>query len=190
MHQLRGHVVWRLLQRSVTSQGKQEWTYADVGVGKAGLGERLRKAKVTQFDEVVLVEENCPDQNKHEPKSSQSVCTRTIVWFQVSMENLWPPLPPVIRPSTTASATVPVRVVTVVQGEENLHEVVPDGIFRDWPVLALGLLDDGGEVATSAVLHEDVEDACVAVDVAVVIAYDVFMVEVLENVTIEGDDKA
>ena len=116
-------------------------------------------------------------------------CIRTIVGFQVSVQNLWPPFSPVIRPPTTASATVPVWMVTMVEGKENLHKVVPDGVFWDGSILSLSLLDDGGEVATTAVLHEDVKDACVAVDVAVVIAYNVLVVEVLENVPIEGHDK-
>lgn len=75
-------------------------------------------------------------------------------------------------------------MMTVVEGEQNLHEVVPDSVFGYGPVLALCLLDDGGEVATTAVFHEDVENARVAVDVAVVIAYNVFVVKVLQNVTI------
>lgn len=77
----------------------------------------------------------------------------------------------------------------MVEGEEDLHEVIPDGVFRNRSALALCLLDDGGEIATTAVFHKDVEDASVAVDVAVVIAYNVFVVEVLQDVTIDSDGK-
>jgi hypothetical protein len=40
------------------------------------------------------------------------------------------------------------------------------------------LLDDGGKIAPSAVLHDDVEDAGVAVDMAVMISNNMFMLEV------------
>lgn len=40
----------------------------------------------------------------------------------------------------------------------------------------LGLFDDAGEVTTTAVLHDDVEDASISVDVTVVISYDVFVI--------------
>ena len=40
----------------------------------------------------------------------------------------------------------------------------------------LRLFDDAGEVTTTTVLHEDVEDAGVSVYVSVVISYDVFVV--------------
>ena len=69
----------------------------------------------------------------------------------------------------------------MVEGKENLHKVVPDGVFRYGSVLALGLLDDGGEVATTAVFHEDVEDAGVAVDIAVVVSDDVLVVQIFQD---------
>ena len=72
--------------------------------------------------------------------------------------------------------------VTVVESEENLHEIVPDRVFWDGTAVSLGLFDDAGEVAAAAVLHENVEDAGVAVDVAVVVAHDVVVVEVLQDV--------
>ncbi len=71
----------------------------------------------------------------------------------------------------------------MIESEEDLHKVVPDGIFRDRSSVSLGLLDDAREVSSATVLHEDVEDAGVAVDVAVVIAYYVFVVEVFEDVS-------
>ena len=73
-------------------------------------------------------------------------------------------------------------MVAVVQREQKLHEVIPDSVFRDGPALTLCLLDDRGEVAATTVLHEDVHDACLAVDVTVMIAHNMFMVEVLEDV--------
>lgn len=48
----------------------------------------------------------------------------------------------------------------------------------------LCLFDDSRQVASAAVFHEDVEDAGFAVDVAVVVADDVFVVEVFEDVTV------
>ncbi len=74
-------------------------------------------------------------------------------------------------------------MVTIVEGKEDLHEVVPDGIFWDKSIMSLSLLDDGGEVTTATEFHEDVEDARIAIDVSVMIAYDVLVVEVLEDIT-------
>ena len=73
--------------------------------------------------------------------------------------------------------------MTVVESEEDLHEIVPDGVFWDRSAVSLGLFDDAGEVAAAAVFHEDVEYPGVAVDIAVVIAYDVFVMQVFEDVT-------
>lgn len=73
-------------------------------------------------------------------------------------------------------------MVTVVECEEDLHEVVPDGVFWNCSVVSLGMLDDGAQVAAPTVLHEDVENTGVAVNMSVVITYDVFVVEVLEDV--------
>lgn len=42
----------------------------------------------------------------------------------------------------------------------------------------LGLLDDGREVAPAAIFHHDVEDASVAINVAVVIAHNVLMMQI------------
>ena len=47
----------------------------------------------------------------------------------------------------------------------------------------LCLFDDAGEVTTTTVLHEDVEDAGVSVYVSVVISYDVFVVQVFEDIS-------
>lgn len=45
------------------------------------------------------------------------------------------------------------------------------------------MFDDAGEVAAAAVLHDNVEDASISVDVSVVISYDVFVVQVFENIS-------
>ena len=50
-------------------------------------------------------------------------------------------------------------------------------------VLFRRLLDDGGEIATAAVLHEDVENASVSVKISVVVSYNVVMMKILENVS-------
>ena len=76
-----------------------------------------------------------------------------------------------------------VWMVTIVEGKEDLHKVVPDGIFWDGSAVSLGLFDDAREVAAAAVFHEDVEYPGVAVDITVMIAYNVFVVQVFEDVT-------
>lgn len=61
---------------------------------------------------------------------------------------------------------------------------MPYCVLGNQPVVFLCLLDDGGKVTTSAILHEDVEDASFSVNVSVVIAYNVFMIKVLKNVSV------
>lgn len=80
-----------------------------------------------------------------------------------------------------------VWMVTIVEGKEDLHEVVPDGIFWNESIVPLRLLDHGGEVATAAKFHEDVENTRIAVNVSVMIAYNVLVMEVLQDVTGEGE---
>lgn len=102
------------------------------------------------------------------------------------MQNLWPSLLSLFPIPGTAGTTRPsvsIGMVTVIQREQDLHEIAPDGVFRNRSSGALGLFDDGGEVAAAAVFHDDVEDAGIAVDVAVVIAYNVFVVEVFEDIS-------
>ena len=89
---------------------------------------------------------------------------------------------PVSSAHATRSSMTAVWMMAVVEGKEDLHEIVPDGIFWNETIMSLCLLDDGGEVAIAAVLHEDVHDACFAVDVAVMVAYNMFMVEIFEDV--------
>jgi hypothetical protein len=48
--------------------------------------------------------------------------------------------------------------------------------FRNKAVVLLGLLDHRGQVTASAVLHEDVQCPCVAVNVAVIVLHDVIVV--------------
>ncbi len=45
------------------------------------------------------------------------------------------------------------------------------------------LFDDGGQVTTSTVFHEDVENARIPVDVSVDVSYNVFVVKVFEDVS-------
>jgi len=66
---------------------------------------------------------------------------------------------------------------------ENLGEIVPDGVFGYGSVLFRCLLDDSGEVTTATVLHEDVENSSVSVDISVVVSYNVVVMKVLENVS-------
>ena len=95
----------------------------------------------------------------------------------------------VCSPHATRSSMSAVWMMAIVEGKEDLHKVVPDGILWDESIMSLGLLYDGGEVTTTTEFHEDVKDAGIAVYVSVMIAYNVFMMEVLENVTIGSDDK-
>ena len=96
-------------------------------------------------------------------------------------------LPVAVRGAhTTCPAVSAIGMMAVVEREEDLHEIVPDGVFGNESVMSLGLFDDGGEVAASTEFHEDVQNACIAVNVSVVIAYNVFVMEVLEDVARRG----
>ena len=86
--------------------------------------------------------------------------------------------------SAQTSLPLSIRVVAIAKCKAKLHEVIPDSVFRDRSLVSLGLLDNAGEVAAAAVLHEDVEDASVAVYVAVMVAHDVLVVQVLEDVAV------
>lgn len=74
----------------------------------------------------------------------------------------------------------------MLQGQQYLHEIVPNGIFRNGSVVFLCLFDDAGEVTTTAVLHKDVEDTSVSVDVPVMISYDVLVVQLFEDVSMDA----
>jgi hypothetical protein len=77
-------------------------------------------------------------------------------------------------------------MMTMHQRLQNLHKVRPDTLLGYPSPTLRRLLDDGGQVAPAAVLHEDVEDAGVAVDEAVVVPDDVFVVQVFEDVPVRG----
>lgn len=47
------------------------------------------------------------------------------------------------------------------------------------------LFDDGGQVPASTVFHEDVENACIPVNVSVDVSYNMFVIKVFENVSSE-----
>ena len=64
-----------------------------------------------------------------------------------------------------------------------MHKVIPDRILGNGSAGFRRSFDDGGEVAPAAVFHEDVEDAGVPVDEAVVVPHYVFVMEVFEDVT-------
>ena len=100
------------------------------------------------------------------------------------MKDLCPPLLAItLGPNTARPAVTTIRVVAVVQRQKNLHEVVPNSVFGDESVVPLCLLNDGTEVTTSAVFHEDVEDASISINVSIMVAYNVFVVEVFEDVS-------
>lgn len=76
-----------------------------------------------------------------------------------------------------------VWVVTVVQCEEDLHKVMPYRVFRDRSAMPLGLLDNGRQIASATVFHEDVKDTRIAIDITVMIAYYVFVMKIFEDIT-------
>ena len=100
------------------------------------------------------------------------------------MKDLRPLLLPIAVSSSDATCPpmTTVRMVTVVEGKKNLHEVVPNSVFGDKSVVSLSVLDDRREVAAPTVFHEDIQNACISVHVSVVITYNVFVVEVLQDV--------
>ena len=59
---------------------------------------------------------------------------------------------------------------------------MPDGVFRYGSVLFRRLLDNGGEVAATAVFHENIENPSVSINVYVVVSYNAVVMKVLENV--------
>ena len=102
------------------------------------------------------------------------------------MQNLRSPLLPAIARvrRTARRPRMSIRMMAVLQREQDLHEIVPDRFFRYGAPGALGGLDDGREVAAAAELHEDVEDALVAVDVPVVVSHDVVVVQVFQYIPV------
>jgi hypothetical protein len=105
--------------------------------------------------------------------------------------------PLVRRRLTPARGGVPrrsVRVMAVHECAEELHENVPNLLLVEpagrhaRPFGFAGRpLDERGEVAAAAELHQDIEGTSVAVDHAVVVAHDVLMVEVFEDVNLSDD---
>ena len=69
--------------------------------------------------------------------------------------------------------------MTIMQRQQNLHKVMPDSLFWNEAVVFLHLLDHGGQVTASAVLHEYIQIFCVTVNVAVTISHNVVVVQVL-----------
>lgn len=80
------------------------------------------------------------------------------------------------------SVTRTIGMMTMLEGQQDLHEVVPDRVLRYWAIVFEGLLDDIGEVATAAVFHEYIEYASIPVDITVVISYNVIVMEVFQDV--------
>lgn len=102
------------------------------------------------------------------------------------MQDLGSPLLPIHiarNAHPTPAPSVAIGVVAVVERKEDLHKIIPDRVFRYWPVVFAGLFNDSREIAATAVLHHDVEDSGVAIDMSVVVSYDVVVVEVFEDVS-------
>ena len=60
---------------------------------------------------------------------------------------------------------------------------MPDGVFGYGLVQFRSLSDDGGEVATAAIFHEDIENSSGSINVSVMISYNVVVMKVLQNVS-------
>ena len=101
------------------------------------------------------------------------------------MQYLWSSLLLVCtRQNGSATAQPPLSAVAIVQGEQDLHKVVPYRIFWYWPAVSLCLFDNAGQVSTPTILHKNIQDPRLPVNVSVVIAYNVFVMEVLEDVAV------
>ena len=89
------------------------------------------------------------------------------------MKNLCSPLLAIttLNPYAASPSMTSIRVMAVVEGEQDLHEIIPYSVLGDKAVVSLGLLNDGREVATPAEFHENVQNSRIAVYVSVVIAY-------------------
>lgn len=92
--------------------------------------------------------------------------------------------------SRTLRPRIAIWMVTVMQRQQDLHKVVPDGFFRYQVVVLLRLLDDGRQVSASAIFHQNVQHACITVNIAVVILHNMCMVEILQNVASCGSGQA
>ena len=77
---------------------------------------------------------------------------------------------------------ITIWVVAIMQSQQDLHKVVPDGLLWYWAVMLLRLFDDRRQVSPSTIFHKNVQRACVAVNVAVVILYNMFVVEILQDI--------
>lgn len=104
------------------------------------------------------------------------------------MQYLCPPLFSVgikstCNPYSAATSTMAVGVMTMLEGQQYLHEIIPDSIFWNRPIVLCSLLDDRREVAASAVFHHDVEDSGIPIDVTVMVAYNVVVVEVFQYIS-------
>lgn len=78
-----------------------------------------------------------------------------------------------------------IGMVTVLQRKEDLHKVVPDSFLRYGSASPLRRLDDGRQVAATTELHENIQYTLVAVDMAVMVPYDVIMMQVFQNITVQ-----
>lgn len=97
----------------------------------------------------------------------------TIIRFQIPMKDFFPllptrRLPPTrhvssIRPIRTAFLDRP-RRMTMNERLNDLTKVIPYGIFGDLTAGPLAFPDEMGKVTTTAVLHDEVDDAAVRVE--------------------------
>lgn len=72
----------------------------------------------------------------------------------------------------------------MLQSEKYLHKISPYCVFWDESALLGCLLNDAREVTAATVFHENIEDSSISIYIAVVIADDIFVVEIFENVSV------
>jgi len=113
---------------------------------------------------------------------------RTVVRFEVTMQDLGTLILSTftVRACARASGSrVSIRVVTVAEGKQDLHEVVPYDLLGYRFVQPLRLLDRTRKVPAPTILHQNVENTSIPVDVSVVISYNMLVLEILQNIANE-----
>ena len=66
----------------------------------------------------------------------------------------------------------------MLKSQEDLHKIVPDRLFRYRSIVFRSLLNYRRQVASATILHQNVQDASIPVHVAVMISYNVIVMEV------------
>lgn len=73
-------------------------------------------------------------------------------------------------------------VVALEQTQDHLHEDLPGHFFRYMLLLLFAPFDERCHVALLTILHDDVDDLCFAIYYSVVVAHDVWVPQLLQDV--------